>query len=393
MVNSLYLLTYPAEPKNDDEQLTKDDGYHMTGEKPKIEIPQALEPPIVLGGDNHQFEAWKGSTTFRREGKEARGEARVVLDLMPVPEFRFEFTPETKPTLKDVFLNSPLGDGVIDCGPPIGPISCHITCTGSSYSGYLEGQVDVETERNVYDAATFLILNGPVVHGEPVQRGRSSYSGRMAAKMDDADVIIDLLSSEKQPRRSIYESTHVARCTFPEAVSLSRIDSLATNLFRCLSLMKCRWVGLLGPWMQSVAPADINFRVAVTKTMRNGGAISWCHESMGDCFSELAPAISTSFADQSRAEALQTALHWLVESEQCAGGVEGAIILQQAALECLAWLEIVVLRQICSESGFKSLPASDKIRWLLSLHDIQAAIPNKSASIVRRQLVLRFSDN
>ncbi|MCP4888232.1 MAG: hypothetical protein GY904_16665 [Planctomycetaceae bacterium] len=145
--------------------------------------------------------------------------------------------------------------------------------------------------------------------------------------------------------------------------------------------MKCRWVGLLGPWLQSVAQTDIDFRVAISKTMRNGGAISWCHESMGDCFSELAPVISTSFADPSRAEALQTALHWLVESEQCAGGVEGAIILQQAALECLAWLEIVVVRQICSESGFKSLPASDKIRWLLSLHNIEAAIPNKSASI------------
>lgn len=61
--------------------------------------------------------------------------------------------------------------------------------------------------------------------------------------------------------------------------------------------------------------------------------------------------------------------------------MEGAIILQQNALECLAWLEIVVLRQFCSESGFKSLPASDKIRWLLSLHKIQADIPNNSDSI------------
>ena len=381
MVNSLSLFTYPAEPKNDDEQLTKDKGYRMTEENSQAEVPEALEPPINLGGDIQQFEAWKGATTLRREGKQTRGEARVVLDLMPVPEFRLEFTPETKPTLKDVFLDSPLGEGVIDCGPPIGPISCHVTSTGSSYSGYLEGQVDVETEKPVYVAATFLILNGPVVHGKPVNRGRSSYLGRMSAKMDDAEVIIDLLSSKKQPRRSIYESTHVARCTFSEPVSLSRIDSLATNLFRCLSLMKCRWVGLLGPWLQSVAPTDIDFRVAITKTMRNGGAISWCHESMGDCFSELAPVISTSFADPSRAEPLQTALHWLVESEQCAGGVEGAIILQQAALECLAWLEIVVVRQICSESGFKSLPASDKIRWLLSLHNIEAAIPNKSASI------------
>ena len=91
--------------------------------------------------------------------------------------------------------------------------------------------------------------------------------------------------------------------------------------------------------------------------------------------------ISTAFTNEDRAQALETALHWLVESEQCAGGVEGAIILQQAALECLAWREIVLERRICSESGFKSLPASDKIKWLLSLHNIQAAIPDKSAPI------------
>lgn len=113
---------------------------------------------------------------------------------------------------------------------------------------------------------------------------------------------------------------------------------------------------------------------------------------MGDCFSELAPAIAMAFSDETRAEALQTALHWLVESEQCAGGVEGAIILQQAALECLAWLEIVVVRRICSESGFKSLPASDKIRWLLSLHNIQAAIPNKSASITSYAKAFNLKD-
>ena len=71
----------------------------------------------------------------------------------------------------------------------------------------------------------------------------------------------------------------------------------------------------------------------------------------------------------------------MVEAEQCAGGVEGAIILQQAALECLAWLEIVQQRGLCSESGFKQLLANDKIRWALSLNQISARIPDNSDSI------------
>lgn len=345
------------------------------------ELPQGLEAPIFLGGDVQQFVAWHGQTTFRRNNKEIPGEARVYLDLMPVPEFRFEFIPDTQPSLKDIFRHASLGEGVLECGPPIGAVKCHVTQTGQQYSGYIEDQQACDDGKAVHRNATFLVLNGPLVHGSPIARGKSSFAGRMYARFEDTEIIVDRLSSEKQSRRSIYQVTHVARCIFPDAVTLERIDLFANNLFRSLSLMKCRWVGLLGPWIWCEDSENPCFRVSVTNTTRNGNTISWCHESMRDCFSELVPAMFVSFSNEKRAEALQTALHWLVESEQCSGGVEGAIILQQAALECLAWLEIVVERSLCSESGFKQLPASDKIRWLFSLHNIQAVIPDKSTAI------------
>ncbi len=137
----------------------------------------------------------------------------------------------------------------------------------------------------------------------------------------------------------------------------------------------------LGPWLYDSTGAEIGFDATVTKTMRHGGSLSWCHDTIRDGFSQLFPVMYSSFRDANRADALQTAFHWLIESEQCAGGVEGAIILQQAALECLAWHEIVQQRSLCSESGFKPLPANDKIRWLLSLHRISVRIPDKSESI------------
>lgn len=159
------------------------------------------------------------------------------------------------------------------------------------------------------------------------------------------------------------------------------IEKLGATLFRTLSLMKCRWVGLIGPWVQFTGTSEQHFSPTVTKTTRNGSSLSWCQESMKGCFGELAPALANSLSDKTRGEAIRTGLHWLVESAQCAGGLEGAIILQQAALESLAWLEVVVERQLCRESGFKPLPASDKIRWLLSLHNISTAIPEESSAI------------
>jgi hypothetical protein len=363
----------------------------MADEKTQVQPPQGLEPPIVLGRGNEQSEFWRGRTTFCRKDKEVLGEARVFLDLMPVPEFRFEFTPETQHSLRAIVQDSPLGDGVLNCGHPVGAVTCHVTQAGSQYSGYVKEQ-EADGGEAIYRIATFLVLNGPIVVGEEITRGQTYFCGRMSAHIDGVEIIVDRISSKKQPRRNIFEATHVARCVFPNPVSISHIEQWSTNLFRSLSLMRCRWVGFLGPWLQLKEDDIASFRTRVTKTTRNGDAASWCSESMRGCFSELAPAVSSAFANKSRADALQTAFHWLIESEQCAGGVEGAIILQQAALECLAWLEIVLERRISSESGFSSLPASDKIRWLLSLHKIQSEIPEKSVRIKSYAVAFNHGD-
>jgi hypothetical protein len=58
------------------------------------------------------------------------------------------------------------------------------------------------------------------------------------------------------------------------------------------------------------------------------------------------------------------------------------LILQQAALESLAWFEIVQSRKLCSISGFEKLPASDRVRWLLSLYSISASIPPHCKDLV-----------
>lgn len=339
-------------------------------------VPHGLESPVDLGCGKYQFEVWKGNTTLFQGKMVTRGEARVFLNLMPIPEFLFELTPEEQPSLKDMFLGRDLTDGHMECGPRLGTLSCLVTKAGATISGYVMEQECGDCEKTLYTSAKFVVLNGPFVYGTPIVRGESSFTGRSTVRVDDVEVILDLLSSKKQSRESVYEPTHVAYSTFSEPVSIKRIDELRTTLFRCLSLMKCRWVGVLGPWLETVDGTGVNFNVAVTKTERNGGTISWCDQMMRECFGELFPAIVAAFSDDIRTDALKTAFQWLVESEQCAGGVEGAVILQQAALESLAWLEVVGVRRICSESGFKSLQASDKIRWLLSLNNITPEIPS-----------------
>jgi hypothetical protein len=194
-------------------------------------------------------------------------------------------------------------------------------------------------------------------------------------------VTIDRLSSEKQASRSVYGFTHVAEIRFPSRQHVDQFDAVATLLFRTLSLMRGRWVGLVGPWLY-VDEVLHTISPQVTKTTRNGSGYNWCHDTISGIFEELFPRLQAAYQESERSEALQTGLHWLIESQLCAGGVEGSLILQQAALECLAWFDVVQNRKLCSADGFEKLPASDKIRWLTSLYSIPTVIPAHSTELV-----------
>ena len=145
-------------------------------------------------------------------------------------------------------------------------------------------------------------------------------------------------TSKKPDRRLSYGITHVAEVSFSTPTSDKDLKSIESNLFRALSLMRSRWVGVIGPWIRDANGVRWNTWPTVTKSSLNGNSPSWCHDTIRDVFEILLPAMHSASAEEARAEALQTAIHWYVESQLCAGGVEGSIVLQQAALESLGWV-------------------------------------------------------
>lgn len=56
---------------------------------------------------------------------------------------------------------------------------------------------------------------------------------------------------------------------------------------------------------------------------------------------ETFPGFMRRWQDKNWRELVQDSIHWYVESKKQAGGVNGAIVLQQAALERLAWVLLV----------------------------------------------------
>lgn len=341
-----------------------------TDSNPFADLPEAMAPPIEINPSSLQHSFYDGPAILITDSGTTSGRAKVYFDLLPKPEFRFDFEPDQPPSLKDAWTNSSLGDAELDVGNATNKMRVRVWRTGKVYSGDVAGWVERLTE--LISSVVFLIINGPPIHGSVIRLGRSAYTGRVSATTEGLTVTVDRLETEKQDPRSLYQPTHVARCDFSTPVALDVALATGVDLFRTLSLMKCRWVGVVGPWLYGCAGEAIGYELDCTKVMRHGGSQSWCHELIREGFSQLFPVVRKSFADPDRRDALQTAFHWLIESEQCAAGVEGSLIVQQAALECLAWHEVVERRRLCSETGFKPLPANDKIRWLLSLHQIPA---------------------
>lgn len=104
------------------------------------------------------------------------------------------------------------------------------------------------------------------------------------------------------------------------------------------------------------------------------------------------PGFHRRWKDESWNEPIRLALHWYVESNMCAGGVEGGTILAQAAFELLAWTLLVEDQKVLSEDEFKKLRASDMLRSLLSSCEIPLAIPSSLCELTKSATAHNWAD-
>ena len=91
---------------------------------------------------------------------------------------------------------------------------------------------------------------------------------------------------------------------------------------------------------------------------------------------------------------IKYSIHWYVESNIDAGGVEGAIVLTQTALELLSWLYFVEepATATCSVGCFEKVNAATKIRKLLNAFGIPVSIPAGLKNLQSEAATLQVPD-
>lgn len=96
--------------------------------------------------------------------------------------------------------------------------------------------------------------------------------------------------------------------------------------------------------------------------------------------------------DAERAETFHSALDWYLRSTGLAAGVDGGIVLLQAAPELLSWHFFVAERKALTGDGFKRLPADDQLRLLIESCKIPTSIPPGLTDLVSKAKELNWND-
>ncbi|HNO76704.1 MAG TPA: hypothetical protein PKN33_01490 [Phycisphaerae bacterium] len=243
--------------------------------------------------------------------------------------------------------------------------------------------------RSMFHRVVFHLINWPRFLGAPIRYPDGTTSAcRQEWTIGQWRIVVDpiLNLSEKEidnERRRGYMISHVG---FIERVDnqgfkFENVKTILDALVWVLSF--CR-----GAWSMPCLFVGLNEKGDLVAESWRYGLVHEAGYVMSWRFAfqmETPPLLSgllTRLNSEIWAEPIRLVMQWYMNSNtNHAPDITGAIVIQQAGLELLAWTLLVCDRKVLSEDGASGLPASDKLRLLLSSCRIPVEIPEVSVAL------------
>jgi len=361
------------------------------------EFPVALEPCYVTPVVNAPVTLYEGPVEFATGDKTVSGHsATVSLVWLPSPRIELHvvgFAPI------EAFVNNE--EWTVRIPGRVGPLPL----TWSRFSTGAGPGVPPPKFTAILDrpddpppgqlrAVRFHVANGPKYLGEFVRNDDRTNMRRARAVMEAKPWRVTLeavppwhdgADAQRLRGERGFAITHVGRLEHIDGSPFESAD--AGPVLRAVGLMLsfCR-----GAWTHPLLPvaeeADTETPHHVWRVGHVDPAepeLGWFPEFSNEGFDAF-PGLFARLDDAVWGEPIGNALHWyIVCNKPGPVSIEGAIVLQQAAFELLAWTLLVEDRRVLSEDGVQKLPASDRIRLMLSACDIPLAIPPGLAELSR----------
>ena len=338
-----------------------------------------INEPILL---------YEGSLDIDQGERKVSGPGSITFRWLPVPAPRFQI--EHSASKNDLALGYALLSvrGAIMASKAIVDNS-RLDISGTKKSWEASGWFStLETGKGKGTELTSVIFHVPNFVdflGSPI-RERGKQQVRMARAVFEGEgwrVVLDALSTTNEKflaqlkGNGGYAITHVGRF---ERVNGESFNTEAARDFMgslCYFLSFCR-----GMWIAPVLPVGFDSKGTRAWEEWRDWTIDrflsvnrWINEFSTESFSGAFPGFLSRSMDKTWGEPIRLSLWWYMESNKRAGGHEGSMILAQSAFELLAWTLLVEDHRILSADGFEKLPASDKLRLLLSHCKIPLAVP------------------
>jgi hypothetical protein len=119
---------------------------------------------------------------------------------------------------------------------------------------------------------------------------------------------------------------------------------------------------------------------------------SWFNEAEGESMQQLFPGFMARWESELWRDALRTTVYWYVQCNREGFGIDGALVLAQAALERMAWTYVVEDRCLLSAKAFSKLPADDQLRLFLASAGVPVALTEYSPALGRRAKEHNWAD-
>lgn len=385
--------------------------HEKTADKP-LSIPKALSPRFITRSPNAPLRLFTGEIhVLLQSGREVADTGTIELAWLPSPSIRFSI-PET------------------DCGPDYDPqdiaeakleapeigLECAVTVLGIDFSegGYRGMILDspVVGQKDEVDQILFEIPNFYDYLGTPIREESKSHKGcrcgRLELRYNDFHLTLDSKPEThnflKQLRAErAYGLTHTARIS-REAGKTIDFDS-GKDL---VSRMSWFFSFLRGQWCSPILPSGRRGESEVWNLWKRPKASPWVagkdswfpgfymsQAEIQTAMNRLFEGFMEKWEDPIWNEPIQHATHWYVVSNLGEGGIEGAVILIQAALELLAWVYFVEEKNQFSNRKFDDAhlyPAKKKIELLLTEASIDQSIPASLQNLSSEMALLKASD-
>ena len=348
----------------------------------RIEIQGIYNTPEI----NQNIIFSETSAIFDPDRSRINGEARILMRFFPFPRIIIEAIPA------QYIKNFDVGNKVNMEFPSIPlltevdvsniRISNKIQITGIPTKDLLFVNPKIKTCKIIFHIFNFPQFLG--WKGVFLKKNKKIYrKGLVLLEKGEWKVIINAASNLKELTEKLkseggYAITHVGIIEKKYKKNF-KIDE-ALNILHALSwfFSFCR-----GFFVGSLLPVGFNRKNELSFKRWHKGLLdswryvfSWFDHHNGQLISEVFPGFFKLWQDEIWKDTIETAIYWYIRSNTSESGIDGSVILAQAALELLAWTLLVDDRKKFNYKEFNSMSAAEKITRLLSECNIPIEIPS-----------------